>query len=187
LLQGGPLTGIVALTRFYVLHILFLPGLLVGLIVIHFHFLKNRGLSDPLLGSNSATKTVRFFPVVVNRWLILFLGVTVVLGLISWYWPAPLGDPADPTDATYVPKPEWWVLFLNQLVTIFKGPWSVLGSVIIPGGLAGLLMALPFIDSSPQRHPARRKAVMLIAAILAIAVLVLSILGYVEHFRGPHS
>jgi ubiquinol-cytochrome c reductase cytochrome b subunit len=187
LLQGGPLTGIVALTRFYVLHILFLPGLLVGLIVIHFHFLKNRGLSDPLSGSNSATKTVRFFPVVVNRWLILFLGVTVVLGLISWYWPAPLGDPADPTDATYVPKPEWWVLFLNQLVTIFKGPWSVLGSVIIPGGLAGLLMALPFIDSSPQRHPARRKAVMLIAAILAIAVLVLSILGYVEHFRGPHS
>ena len=187
LLQGGPLTGIVALTRFYVLHILFLPGLLVGLIVIHFHFLKKRGLSDPLSGSNSATKTVRFFPVVVNRWLILFLGVTVVLGLISWYWPAPLGDPADPTDATYVPKPEWWVLFLNQLVTIFKGPWSVVGSVIIPGGLAGLLMALPFIDSSPQRHPARRKAVMLIAAILAIAVLVLSILGYVEHFRGPHS
>ena len=63
----------------------------------------------------------------------------------------------------------------------------MLGSVIIPGGLAGLLMVLPFIDSSPQRHPARRKAVMLIAAILAIAVLVLSILGYVEHFRGPHS
>ena len=187
LLQGGPLTGIVALTRFYVLHIIFLPGLLVGLILIHFHFLKNRGLSDSFSASNSATKTVRFFPVVVNRWLILFLGVTVVLGLISWYWPAPLGDPADPTDATYVPKPEWWVLFLNQLVTIFKGPWSVIGSVIIPGGMAGLLMALPLIDSSPQRHPTRRIAVMLVAAILAIAVLVLSALGYMEHFRGPHS
>ena len=186
LLQGGPLTGIVALTRFYVLHILFLPGLLVGLIVIHFHFLKKRGLSGPLSGSNSATKTVRFFPVVVNRWLVLFLGVTVVLGLISWYWPAPLGDPADPTDATYVPRPEWWVLFLNQLVTIFKGPWSVLGSVIIPGGLAGLLMALPFIDSSPQRHPVLRKKAMLGAAMIAIALFVLSIMGYLEHFRASH-
>ena len=144
-------------------------------------------MSNPLSGSSSATKAVHIFPVVVNRWLILFLCVTLVLGLISWYWPAPLGDPADPTDATFVPKPEWWVLFLNQLVTIFKGTWSVVGSVIIPGGLAGLLMALPFIDSSPQRHPARRKPVMLIAAILAIAVLVLSILGYVEHFQGPHS
>jgi ubiquinol-cytochrome c reductase cytochrome b subunit len=187
LIQGGPLTGIVALTRFYVLHILFLPVLLVGLIVIHFHFLKNRGLSEPLSGRNSATQTVRFFPVVVHRWLVLFLGVTLVLGLISWYWPAPLGDPADPTDATYVPKPEWWVLFLNQLVTIFKGPWAVIGSVIIPGGMAGLLIVLPFLDSSPQRHPARRKAVMLVAAIFAIAILVLSILGYMEHFRGPHS
>jgi ubiquinol-cytochrome c reductase cytochrome b subunit len=110
-----------------------------------------------------------------------------VLGLISWYWPAPLGDPADPTDSTYVPKPEWWVLSLNQLVTIFKGPLSLIGSVIIPGGLAGLLIVLPFIDSSPERHPTRRKLVMLVAAIIAIAVLVLSVLGYIEHFRTPHS
>ncbi len=187
LLQGGPLTGIVALTRFYVLHILFLPVLLIFLLVIHFHFLRHLGLSDSLSGDNFSIKTVRFFPVIVNRWLVLFLCVTLVLGLISWYWPAPLGDPADPTDSTYVPKPEWWVLFLNQLVSIFKGPWSVVGSVIIPGGLVVFLIALPFIDSSPQRHPARRKAVMLVAAILAIAVLALSILGYMEHFRGPHS
>jgi len=187
LLQGGPLTGIVALTRFYVLHILFLPVLLALLIAIHFHFLIHRGVSGSLSGDTFSTKTVRFFPVIVNRWLILFLCVTLVLGLISWYWPAPLGDPADPTDSTYVPKPEWWVLFLNQLVTIFKGPLSVIGSVIIPGGLAGLLIALPFIDSSPERRPARRKLVMLIAAIIVIAVLALSILGYIEHFRGSHS
>ncbi|OEU69325.1 MAG: hypothetical protein BA867_01830 [Desulfobacterales bacterium S5133MH16] len=181
LLQGGPLTGIVALTRFYVLHILFLPVLLTFLLVIHFHFLIQRGLSDSLSGDNLSTKTVRFFPVMVNRWLILFLCVTLVLGLISWYWPAPLGDPADPTDSTYVPKPEWWVLFLNQLVSIFKGPLSVVGSVVIPGGLVGFLIALPFIDSSPERHPARRKMVMLVAAIIAIAVLALSIMGYLEH------
>ena len=130
---------------------------------------------------------MRFFPVVVNRWLILFMGVTLVLGLASWYWPAPLGDPADPTDSTFVPKPEWWVLFLNQLVTIFKGSLSVIGSVIIPGGLAGLLVALPFIDSAPERRPNRRKLVMLIAAIIVSAVLALSIFGYIEHFMVPHS
>jgi ubiquinol-cytochrome c reductase cytochrome b subunit len=188
LLQGGPLTGIVALTRFYVLHILFLPSLLVLLIVIHLHFLRHRGLSKPFLsGGNFSTKTVPFFPVIVNRWLILLLCVTLVLGLISWYWPAPLGDPADPTDSTYVPKPEWWVLFLNQLVTIFRGPLSVIGSVIIPGGLAGLLIALPFIDSSSERHLARRKKVIVVAAIITIGVLVLSIMGYMEHFRASHA
>ena len=96
-------------------------------------------------------------PNIVNRWLVLFLVVAVVLGLVAWYWPAPLGDPADPTDSTYVPKPEWWVLFLNQLVGIFTGPLAVVGTVIIPGGLVGLIMALPFIDRSPELHPARRK------------------------------
>jgi ubiquinol-cytochrome c reductase cytochrome b subunit len=115
------------------------------------------------------------------------LVVTVVLGFISWYWPAPLGDPADPTDSTFVPKPEWWVLFLNQLVTIFKGSLSLIGSVIIPGGLVGLLIALPFIDSSPERHFFKRKMVLLGAAIITIALLALSILGYMEHFRTPHS
>jgi len=186
LFQGGPLTGIVALTRFYVLHILFLPGLLAFLILIHFHFIKNNGLSYSFSNDNFSTKTVRFFPVIFNRWLILFMGVTLVLGLVSWYWPAPLGDPADPTDSSYVPRPEWWVLFLNQLVTIFKGSFSVVGSVIIPGGLAGLLIVLPFIDSSPERHPVRRKRVMLCAAIIAIAILALSIMGYLEHFSTPH-
>ncbi len=181
LLQGGPLTGIVALTRFYVLHIIFLPCLLVLLLGIHFHFIWQRGLCGPISEDNSSKIKVRFFPSIFNRWLVLFLCVTLVLGLISWYWPAPLGDPADPTDATFVPKPEWWVLFLNQLVSIFRGPWSVFGNVIIPGGLTVLLIAVPFIDSSSERHPARRKRTLIIATIIAMVLLTLSIIGYLEH------
>lgn len=184
LIQGGPLTGIVALTRFYVLHILFLPALLIILIVIHFHFLKTRGLSEPLFKKGSQSKTISFFPQLINRWLLLFLAVTLVLGVLSWYWPAPLGDPADPTDSTFVPRPEWWVLSLNQLVTIFKGSLTVIGSVIIPGGLVVLLLALPFLDTSPDRHPARRKKVVLTAIVVAIILLGLSVMGYVEHFNG---
>ncbi len=187
LIQGGPLTGIVALTRFYVLHIFFLPVWLVFLVVIHFHFLKQRGLSGSWAENHSNRQTISFFPQLVNRWLLLFLGVTLGLGLISWYWPAPLGDPADPTDSTFVPRPEWWVLFLNQLVTVFKGSLTVIGSVIIPGGLAALLIALPFLDTSPDRHPARRKKVILIAVTIAIILLGLSIMGYLEHFNETHA
>lgn len=187
LLQGGPLTGIVALTRFYVLHILFLPAFLILAITIHFHFLKARGLSGSVFKEDSRRDTISFYPHLVNRWLLLFLVTTVALGLVSWYWPAPFGDPADPTDSTFVPRPEWWVLFLNQLVTIFKGHLAVVGSVIIPGVLAMLLVGLPFIDASPERHPARRKTVMLIAALIVLVLLGLSAMGYMEHFRLPHS
>jgi ubiquinol-cytochrome c reductase cytochrome b subunit len=186
LLQGGPLTGIVALTRFYVLHIVFLPCLLVLLLIVHFHFIRHRGLSGPLIKESSSRKTVPFFPHMINRWILLFLGVVVLLGYISWYWPAPLGDPADPTDSTYFPAPEWWVLFLNQLVTLFRGSWSIVGSVIIPGGLMGLLVVLPFVDTSPERHPMRRKKAMLGAGLITAALLSLSIMGYLEHFRASH-
>ncbi len=186
MLQGGPMTGIVALTRFYVLHILFLPVFLIFLITIHFYYIVHFGLSDPLSGEPASRKKVSFFPKMVNRWLVMFLIVTVVLGLIYLYWPAPLGDPADPTDSTYTPKPEWWVLFLNQLVAIFKGPLTVFGSTIIPGALAGLLIALPYLDRSGRRHPSQRKSVMLIAGIIMAMILGLSIMGYIEHFGGFH-
>jgi ubiquinol-cytochrome c reductase cytochrome b subunit len=186
MLQGGPMTGIVALTRFYVLHILFLPGMLIFLISIHLYYISHYGLSDPLSGELVSRKKVSFFPNMINRWLVMFLIVTVALGLISWYWSAPLGDPADPTDSTYIPKPEWWVLFLNQLVAIFKGPLTVLGSTIIPGALAGLLIALPYLDSSGRRHPSQRKSVILIAGIIVAMILWLSIMGYIEHFGGSH-
>jgi ubiquinol-cytochrome c reductase cytochrome b subunit len=187
LIQGGPLTGIVALTRFYVLHIIFLPSLLIALMVIHFHFLRHRGLSGPMFDDDTDRRTISFFPQLVNRWLIMFLTVTVVLGLISWYWPAPLGDPADPTDSSFVPRPEWWVLHLNQLATIFKGPLMVIGTIIIPAGLIALFIGLPFIDTSPDRHPIRRKKVILVAIVIAIVFLGLTVMGYFEHFGEPHA
>jgi ubiquinol-cytochrome c reductase cytochrome b subunit len=185
LLQGGALTGIVTLTRFYVLHVIFLPMVLVISIIIHFHFLYQRGISGPLSGNDVARPKVPFLPKMINRWLVLFLLATVILGLIAWLWPAPLGNPADPTDTSYLPKPEWWVLALNQLVAIFTGPLTVVATVIIPGALVGLIIALPFLDRSPERHPSRRKKMMLIATIIAAVLMGLSIMGYLEHFGEP--
>ena len=182
LLQGGAMTGIVALTRFYILHILFLPTFLILLLAVHFYFLYQAGLSDPSWLKPGTGKKVKFFPVILQRWLLLFLTVTVILGLAARHWIVPLGDPADPTDFEYVPKPEWWVLFLNQLVTIFKGPFSIIGSVIIPLLLAGLLATIPFLDRSPELHPFRRLKVMIPAAFFCVLLLGLSIIGYMEHF-----
>ena len=186
-LQGGPMTGIVALTRFYVLHILFLPSLLIILIAVHIHFIAHHGLSEPLSEIGSSRKKVPLYPDILNRWLVLFFIVTLVIGIIARYWLAPLGDPADPTDSEYIPKPEWWVLFLNKLVGIFTGRLTVIATVIIPGGLAGLMIALPFLDRSLERHPFRRKTAMVVALIIAMVLVGLSIMGYIEHFGTPEA
>jgi ubiquinol-cytochrome c reductase cytochrome b subunit len=186
LLQGGPRTGTVALTRFYVLHCVFLPIVLAKLIAIHFHFLAQRGLSDPLTARKAPREPIPLVPNLLNRWLVLFIACTLVLGVISHYWPPPLGSPADPTDSAYVPKPEWWVFALNQLVGIFRGSLMFIGTVVIPGGLALLLIALPFLDRSPARRPSERKAAMAVALLILAAAVGLSILGYWEHFVKLH-
>jgi quinol---cytochrome c reductase cytochrome c subunit, bacillus type len=102
--------------------------------------------------------------------------------VLSKRWPAPLSEPADPTDLTYLPRPEWWVLWLNQLVTIFKGPLSMVGMRVIPGGLIALLLALPWLDRNPERDPARRKMALLVAGLIIGILGTLSLIGYFEHF-----
>jgi ubiquinol-cytochrome c reductase cytochrome b subunit len=186
LLQGGPRIGVVALTRFYVVHVIFLPWLLLLLLAWHFTMVAGRGLADPLRGPEPEKPRVRLIPDFINRSLFFFTVVTLLIGIASHYFfPVSLGDPADPTDAEFVPKPEWWVLFLNKLVGIFKGPWSAVGSAIIPGALATLLLVLPFLDRSPERWPHRRWKSLLAALLLIVAILALSYSSYVEHY-GRH-
>jgi ubiquinol-cytochrome c reductase cytochrome b subunit len=181
LLQGGPRTGIVALNRFYILHILFLPLSLSALVAFHLYVLYQKGLSEPLrhdvklLPRRSALN-------ILNRWLVLLGITTILLGLAAWQWPAPFGDPADPTDSTFVPKPEWWVLFLNQLVAIFRGPTTVLGSTVIPGLLAAGLVFLPWLDRGADRIPVKRKTLLFCVAVVGLLLLVLSAISLMEHF-----
>ena len=79
-----------------------------------------------------------------------------------------LDDPADPGTISFVPRPDWYFYFLFYLLRIFKWPESVLlGTIGIPTIALLLLIALPFIDIRPERHPLKRP-VIVVAAILAV-------------------
>ena len=71
---------------------------------------------------------------------------------------------ARPTPGTFnfVPRPDWYFYFLFYLLRIFKWPDSViLGTVGIPTILLIILIALPFFDTRPERHPKRRPVAMI--------------------------
>ena len=58
--------------------------------------------------------------------------------VLALFWlaarhPAPLERLADPTDTSYVPRPEWYFLPLFQLLKFFKGPLEPIGTAILPG------------------------------------------------------
>ena len=77
----------------------------------------------------------------------------------------PLEQLADPTDTSYIPRPEWYFLFLFQTLKLFKGPLEVVGSVVLPGLAVLALILVPFIDRGAMIKVTRRT--------FAVAVVVL--------------
>ena len=99
---------------------------------------------------------VPFFPdIVFKDAVVSFLVLLVLLGLILVAG-VPLEARADPSDTQYTPRPEWYFLFLFQLLKYFPGELEVIGVFVIPTIFVALLFALPFLDRSRGRHPFKR-------------------------------
>src|SRR5258708_17170044 len=80
----------------------------------------------------------------------------------------PLERIADPTDTTYIPRPEWYFLFLFQTLKLFKGPLEVFGSVVLPGLAILTLFLVPFIDRTKLVKVSKRTVAMAATALVAI-------------------
>ncbi len=80
----------------------------------------------------------------------------------------PLGDLADPNNTNFIPIPDWYFLFLYQLLKFewAGGPFIVIGTVVIPGIAFTALLLAPWLDRSKERRPLKRP----IATGLSIAI-----------------
>jgi ubiquinol-cytochrome c reductase cytochrome b subunit len=176
ILRGGSTIGALTLTRWYGAHVIFLPAALVLLIVLHLFLMRRHGISGPVrprVGTPSA-----FFPSQAARDVTMVLIVTIVLAAYAWHGAPALEGPADPTDASYIPRPEWYFLGLFQLLKYFPGKWEVVGAMVVPGIAAAFLALLPWIDRGPDRDPLKRRAIMSAVAIGFASVAALTTLGW---------
>ena len=103
-------------------------------------------------------KTEAFWPnFLLKEWLV---GAVFLIGYLclTVAHPSPLERIADPTDTGYIPLPDWYFLFLYQLLkyTYASGPYNVIGAFVIPGIAFGALLLAPFIDKGPERRPTKR-------------------------------
>ncbi|MDZ5473244.1 c-type cytochrome [Bacillus sp. 31A1R] len=103
-------------------------------------------------------KTEAFWPnFLLKEWMV---GAVFLIGYLclTIAHPSPLEKMADPTDTAYIPLPDWYFLFLYQLLkyTYASGPYNAIGAFIIPGLAFGGLLLAPFIDRGPERRPSKR-------------------------------
>jgi menaquinol-cytochrome c reductase cytochrome b/c subunit len=103
-------------------------------------------------------KTEAFWPnFLLKEWMV---GAVFLIGYLclTVAHPSPLEKMADPTDTAYIPLPDWYFLFLYQLLkySYASGPYTVIGAMIMPGLAFGGLLLAPFIDRGPHRRPSKR-------------------------------
>jgi quinol-cytochrome oxidoreductase complex cytochrome b subunit len=181
-LQGGSTIGALTLTRWYSAHVIFLPALLVGLVVAHLVLMRLQGSSGPVRPKGGAP--FPFYPYQAFRDTIVVSAVFLAVLAMAWRGMPPLEGPADPTDANYIPRPEWYFLGLFQLLKYFPGKWEVFGAIVLPGVVAAFLALLPWIDRGPERDPRRRPLIMAVVTAGLLAVVGLTTLGWRD---GPIS
>lgn len=144
LLQGGPEYGSLTLTRFYTLHVVVLPALLVGLVAAHVALFRRHGVTPP--AKADLTRVDPFFPKQLFRDVVAALAVVgVVFVLAMREHGAPLDAPADPS-SDYPARPEWYFLALFQLLKYFHGPLEIVGTIVLPALIGVYFFALPLLD-----------------------------------------
>lgn len=74
--------------------------------------------------------------------IVLTLGAVFILAML---FPPPLTMEIN-FAAAYRPLPEWYFLWLYQLVRYFPGKWAFVGTVLIPAVAFALLLFTPRID-----------------------------------------
>ena len=183
LLQGGATVGALTLTRWYALHVIFLPGALVALVALHVVLMRRQGISGPL--RPRAGEPQPFYPAQAARDVTVIALVLAALTTLAWSGAPPLEGPADPSDGSYVPRPEWYFLALFQLLKYFPGRWEIVGALVIPGVVVALLALLPWLDRAGTRDPRRRPVVVGGVLLGLVVAIVLTALGWRDRPRNP--
>ena len=175
LLRGGDALGALTLLRWYSAHVFLLPACLIVFAVSHVYLMRRHGISGPVEPQDGPS--LPFHPYQSARDTLAMAFVFAALVAAAAMFPAPLDPVADPTDASYVPRPEWYFLSLFQLLKYFPGPLEPVATVGVPGLVVGWLFALPFIDRTPGRRLRDRPMVAAVFAVLGIGVASLTSLG----------
>lgn len=124
-------------------------------------------------------KSVPFYPdhIGLEAKVALAFGFLVVAtGVIGLFIPVGLGEPADPMDTPAHAKPEWYFLFLYQLLKFLPKTIGATAPV-----LALLLITIwPFLDRKKDPGPKAIKIRKIISAIAVLVIIALTIWGEVS-------
>ena len=125
---------------------------------------------------------VKFWPDIIYKDLIATLLLFTLLVLMATFIGVAQEPKADPSDSTYLPRPEWYFLFLFKFLAIY-GQIPVLGKIewlattLVPAIAIGVLFLLPFLDRSPHRYFSKRSLALSVMTLLVATIVALTLIA----------
>lgn len=123
-----------------------------------------------------------FWPDSIYKDVLVSLAIFVLLVLLATFVGIDAQPKADPSDTTYLPRPEWYFLFLFKFLAIY-GQIPVLGkiewlaTVVVPGVAILILALLPFIERNPARFYGKRILPISVMAIMVVSIITLTLMA----------
>ena len=167
LIVGGSEYGHHTLTRFFALHAGVLPAAIIGLLVVHIYLFRRHGLTAK---EPKRKRDQPFWPDQVLKDAVACLAVlAAVLVLTLKYHGAELTAPADPAENYAAARPEWYFMFLFELLKWFPGKTEIIGAMIIPALVTVLVFMMPFFAKWRLGH--RFNLGLLYTLLIAVGLL----------------
>ncbi|MFT7880872.1 MAG: cytochrome bc complex cytochrome b subunit [Sulfurimonas sp.] len=192
-IRGDYVPGDAFLTRFFMLHVLLLPLVIIGLIVLHFGTLRiphvNNQKGEEIdfeeaaelykAGKKKESKVIPFNPVFLSK-DVFVMGIYFILFfyLVFYHFNFAM-DPVnfDPADGLKTPPhiyPEWYFLWSYEILRPFPKDPGLIAFAIAQV----IFFLLPFLDRSPNVAPASKRGLFSVWFWLMLAdVLVLTVMG----------
>ena len=196
-LFGGNFPGTSILPRFFILHVLIIPLIILGLVGAHM-FLLVRQKHTQFPGKGKTENNVvgtPMYPVFMAKttgFMFVVAGATALLGAFAQINPIWQFGPYTASRISYAVQPDWYMGFLDGALRIFPA-WSfhsfgytiplevTIPAVIFPGILFNLVMAWPTIERKftkdnemhnlldrPSNRPKRTSAGVAVAVLCSM-------------------
>ena len=162
LVFGGEFPGEAIIPRFFIVHVLLIPGILLALIAAHLLLLVfHKHTQWP--GPGRTEQNVVGYPLLpvymakAGGFFFLVFGVTAVMGALITINPVWKFGPYDPTKVTAGSQPDWYMGWPDGLLRIIPAwethlwghtvSWNIMIPILIfPPLMIGILAMLPFLE-----------------------------------------
>ncbi len=168
--------------RFYELHVVVLPAVLLVLLAVKMYMLEAHGISEPATGelSERERRPVPIFPdvtVYLFELAAVFGAAMMVISVLS-----PLNLPPQysaQAAGSFVAQPDWYFLWIYQILKIsaFETAGLPVALTVVSAIFAAFFL-LPFIDRRSARKVSRRARYVTLGLVFLGEWAVLTVWGY---------